>query len=143
MKYSLTIAYAIQATVIVADQHTNAPISCGQIAHIGDMPERFLLRILRSLVAARILKSIRGSDGGYVLLRPPGNITLLQIIDAVSPRTPIGSRAAGRNTGAHRKPIDIHLDSAFSRANQAARREMEKLTVEDLMASGQRLSHPA
>lgn len=143
MKYSLTIAYAIQATVLVADQRSSTPISCGQIAHQGDMPERFLLRILRSLVESKILKSTRGSDGGYSLLRPPGNITLLQIIDAVSSREPADSRSVGRSTGPHRRPIDIHLDSAFRRADQAARREIEKLTVQDLMTPERQLSHPA
>lgn len=143
MKYSLTIAYAIQATVLVADQRSSTPISCGQIAHQGNMPERFLLRILSSLVAAKILKSTRGSDGGYTLGRPPGKITLLQIIDAVNPPEKDGFRQQTRNGAGMRTAIDVQLDSAFSRATLAARREFERFTIADLMAPEKQLSHPA
>ena len=76
MKYSMTIAYAIQATVLVADKRSETPVSCAQIAQEGQMPERFLLRVLRGLVSAGILRSTRGSDGGYSLTRPPaGKLT--------------------------------------------------------------------
>lgn len=139
MKYSMTIAYAIQATVLVADRRSNSPVSCAQIAHEGEMPERFLLRILRNLVSARILTSTRGSDGGYTLLRPPAKITLLEIIDAVSPEAP-GRR---RPTTGRRLALDAHLSEAFDRATRAARMEIQKLTVADLMDPERRLSHPA
>src|SRR5690606_39505810 len=118
MKYSMTIAYAIQATVLVADRRSNSPVSCAQIAQEGEMPERFLLRILRSLVAAKILTSTRGSDGGYTLVRPPAKITLLEIIDAVSPEPNGATRPA---TVGRRLALDTCLAEAFDRATRAAR----------------------
>ncbi len=140
MKYSMTIAYAIQATVLVADRRSNLPVSAAQIAQDGQMPERFLLRILRCLVSARILKSSRGSDGGYSLVRAPANITLLEIIDSVSPKPPshVPPITAGR-----RLALDVHLAVVFDRASRAARQEFKKLTVADLMDPERRLSHPA
>lgn len=142
MKYSLTIAYAIQATVLVADQRSNTPISCGQIAHIGNMPERFLLRILSGLVAAKILKSTRGSDGGYTLARPPGKITLLEIIDAVTPSKRSDSPTSEGVVRGRQSAIDLQLTSAFTRATQAARREFERFTIADLMVPTGCLSRP-
>jgi Rrf2 family protein len=47
------------------------------------MPERFLLQILRNLVARGILSSTRGVDGGYSLDRPPEDISLLEVIEAI------------------------------------------------------------
>ena len=47
------------------------------------MPERFLLQILRSLVTHGILKSTRGVDGGYVLLRDAHEVSLLDVIEAI------------------------------------------------------------
>ena len=47
------------------------------------MPERFLLQILRNLVNHGILKSTRGVDGGYSLLRPAEEISILDIIEAI------------------------------------------------------------
>ncbi len=47
------------------------------------MPERFLLQILRNLVAHGILSSTRGVDGGYTLERKPDEISLLEVIEAI------------------------------------------------------------
>jgi Rrf2 family protein len=143
MKYSSTIAYAIQATVLVAERGADTPISCGQIAHDGGMPERFLLRILSGLVAAKILRSTRGSDGGYSLVRPPNKITLLQVMDAVKARDTSGLQALDRQEASLRREVDFRIEAAFDRAEQAARREIGRYTIQDLMACERRLSHPA
>ena len=47
------------------------------------IPERFLLKIMRSLIAAGIMKSFRGVDGGFALNRDPQEISLLDVIRAV------------------------------------------------------------
>ena len=47
------------------------------------MPERFLLQILRNLVARGVLSSTRGVDGGYWLDRSPEDISLLEVIEAI------------------------------------------------------------
>jgi Rrf2 family protein len=47
------------------------------------MPDRFLLQILRNLVAHGLLRSTRGVIGGYALARDPHEISLLDIIEAV------------------------------------------------------------
>ena len=44
---------------------------------------RFTLKIMRKLVAARIVRSYKGAKGGYVLTREPSAITLRQVIEAV------------------------------------------------------------
>gem|GEM_PF-1163906 len=56
---------------------------CSRIAALGSMPERFLLQILRSLVTHGILKSTRGVDGGYVLLKQANQVSLLDVIEAI------------------------------------------------------------
>ncbi len=44
---------------------------------------RFTLKIMRKLVAAGIVKSYKGAKGGYTIARPPREITLRQVIEAV------------------------------------------------------------
>jgi Rrf2 family protein len=53
------------------------------LSKLGDMPERFLLQVLRTLVNEGLLKSTRGVDGGYRLSRPLSQITLLEIVEAI------------------------------------------------------------
>ena len=67
MKLSRTVAYAVRATLQLAQNPSDSPVPCSKLASDGNMPERFLLQILRNLVTHGILRSTRGVDGGYTL----------------------------------------------------------------------------
>ena len=81
MKFSRTVTYALKATLQLAQSRDGAPIPCSRLAAQGNMPERFLLQILRSLVKQGILSSTRGVDGGYVLIRD--DISVFDVIEAI------------------------------------------------------------
>jgi len=49
----------------------------------ASLPREFLAKIFRQLVEAGILASAKGPGGGFALARPPHEITLLNIIEAV------------------------------------------------------------
>lgn len=83
MKLSRTVAYAVRATLQLAQLESEGPVPCSKLAAAGKMPERFLLQILRNLVTHGILRSTRGVDGGYALIRPAHQISLLQLIEAI------------------------------------------------------------
>jgi Rrf2 family protein len=83
MKLSRTVGYALQAVMQLADAEPETPIPCSRLAADGNMPERFLLQILRCLVTHGILSSTRGVDGGYALDRSLEEISLLNLIEAV------------------------------------------------------------
>jgi Rrf2 family protein len=83
MKLSRTAGYALQAALQLARTGSSVPVPCSQLAAEGQMPERFLLQILRNLVTHGILHSARGVDGGYRLERRPEEISLLEVIEAV------------------------------------------------------------
>ncbi|UUO08476.1 Rrf2 family transcriptional regulator [Blastopirellula sp. J2-11] len=101
MKLSRTVAYALQATLQLAETDSSSPVPCSKLAAKGDMPERFLLQVLRNLVTHGILRSTRGVDGGYTLVRPAEQISLLEIIEAID--GPMDSRL----------PIESEVDSSF------------------------------
>jgi Rrf2 family protein len=131
MKLSRTVAYAIQATLLLADAPSGAPVPCSYLASNGKMPQRFLLQILRDLVTHGILQSTRGVEGGYKLGRPADEITLLAMIEAVD--GPISARLT---------TFDQLSDHALSRLQQAmdsltssARRELESVTLADLLTN--------
>lgn len=83
MKLSRTVAYAVRATLQLAQLEADGPVPCSRLASDGNMPERFLLQILRNLVTHGILRSTRGVDGGYALVKPANEISLLEVIEAI------------------------------------------------------------
>lgn len=128
MRLSRTIAYAIHATLQLADGEQGVPIPCSQLASEGKMPERFLLQILRSLVTHGLLCSSRGVDGGYYLARSPDEISLSDIVQAfdnpLSPSIP--------ELDALAPDVRRHILATLSRAATAAHAELRQLTVGQL-----------
>src|SRR5688572_31420844 len=120
MKLSRTVAYGVQATLQLARSNSSSPVPCSQLASEGHMPERFLLQILRNLVTHGILHSTRGVDGGYMLERPPDQISLLEVIEAIdgpiTPSIPLGDALPGES---HEK-----LQSALSQVTAITRQQL-------------------
>src|SRR5947209_2954107 len=77
MKLTRASSYAIHALVFMAAQKKNRPVASHHIAKARGIPERFLLKVLKPLVSARVLHSINGPNGGYRLARAPNEISLL------------------------------------------------------------------
>jgi len=83
MKLSQSVTYGVHAALRLAQSDNTAPVSCGRLAESGNMPERFLLQILRELAKQGILQSARGGSGGFMLERPAEEISLLDLIEAI------------------------------------------------------------
>lgn len=129
MKLSRTIAYAIHATLQLAGGERGVPIPCSQLAAEGQMPERFLLQILRSLVTRGLLCSTRGVDGGYCLARPADQISLCDIVEAFdNPLSPVMPALDALQPDVRKRIL-----SSLHGASAAARDELAKLTMADLM----------
>ena len=136
MKVSRTMAYALQALLQLAVSDTDAPVSCSYMARSGQMPERFLLQILRSMVNSGILKSIRGVDGGYLLAKQPKDITLLDIYEAFdTPIVPSIPPLASLPDAVRQK-----LSAVMNRVASSARKELSTVTVADLIQKQQKVS---
>lgn len=106
MLLSRPAGYAIDAVLQLAQSAGDVPVSSSQLAAAGNMPSRYLLAILRKLVKRGILRSRRGAEGGYLLARKPGEISLLALIEAVDgPLNEVWARPEthGRDNGATRR----------------------------------------
>jgi Rrf2 family protein len=76
--------YAIRAVTYLAGRSDlEAPISAADIGEAEDIPPYYLAKVLQSLAQAKIVKSIRGRDGGFILGRPSKEIHVLEIIEAI------------------------------------------------------------
>ena len=76
--------YAIKAVLNIANNHEKDLISSSnQISKEESIPKKFLESILLDLRNAKILRSNRGKNGGYVLSKPVNEITYADIIRIV------------------------------------------------------------
>ncbi len=76
------------------------PTSVRDIAQRTGLPQPYLEQILLALKGAGIVRSKRGVGGGYVLARPPDQITLAQIVSAVDGPIVVGDFGAPHQNGA-------------------------------------------
>ncbi len=64
------------------------PTSVKEMAERTNLPQPYLEQILLSVKGAGLVRSKRGVGGGYVLARPPAEITLADIVAAVEGPAP-------------------------------------------------------
>src|SRR5262245_44957665 len=83
MKLNHAASYAIHAMVHIAGNKPDVPQASHEIAQKHKIPERFLLKVLKPMVSAGLLRSVKGPHGGYSLAKPASQISLLDIVEAV------------------------------------------------------------
>ncbi len=72
--------YAIVALTRLARDYGKGPIQIRDIANGEKIPQRFLENILLDMRKLGILGSKLGKDGGYFLLKKPGEVKLAEIV---------------------------------------------------------------
>jgi len=90
--------YALRALFELSRRYGDGPVRIADIAEAQDIPPRFLEVILSQLKQGGFAVSQRGARGGYMLARPPDELTVGEIIrfveGPVGPVTCAGKRKA-------------------------------------------------
>jgi Rrf2 family transcriptional regulator, cysteine metabolism repressor len=107
--------YAIRALVELARTGGGAPVPIGELARRREIPVQFLEQLFAVLRRAGILRSQRGVKGGYAFARPPGEVTVLDVVELLD--GPVGGGAEG----------------VFADAATAARDVLGRSTIADLL----------
>jgi Rrf2 family iron-sulfur cluster assembly transcriptional regulator len=80
MKISALEEYGVRCLVQVARSQNKGPLSIPEIAKREGITVDYTTKLLVTLRRGGFLKSVRGTQGGYLLARPPEEITLAQVI---------------------------------------------------------------
>ena len=73
------------------------PAKVNEIAKNQNMPERFLEQAMASLKKDKLVKSIRGAHGGYILADKPEKITLGKVIAALEGQMALANCLKSKN----------------------------------------------
>ena len=83
MKLSTKCRYGLRAILEIARKYGKGPSKRKDIAKKEALSSSYLENILLILRNRKIIETTRGVKGGYVLCRPPSEITVYEVIDAL------------------------------------------------------------
>ncbi|MBY0408376.1 MAG: Rrf2 family transcriptional regulator [Rickettsiales bacterium] len=75
--------YAVMAMVELAGRPAETPVRLSELAEAQEITVPYLEQIFSKLKQAKLVKSVRGPGGGYVLAKPAGQTRVGEIVDAV------------------------------------------------------------
>jgi len=75
--------YAVRAVLHLARTGNKERSATSTIAKEQNIPPSFLAKIISQLSIAGLLHTSRGARGGVTLAREPGDITLLEVVEAI------------------------------------------------------------
>lgn len=130
MRISAKTDYALRAAIELASLNSSDPVKGEAIATAQGIPLRFLENILGDLRNAGIVESRRGVEGGYLLSRPPAEITLADVIRAVD--GPLANVAGTRPNLLEYQGSTEKLREIWVGVRAALRSVLEETTLADM-----------
>ena len=134
MKVSTRGDYASRALLSLALHADGAkPTSVRDIAERTGLPQPYLEQILLALKGAGLVRSKRGVGGGYVLARPPAELTLGQIVSAVDGPIVAGDFGEPHQNGACSHEGQSVLLSVWADVGEHMRQHLDSFSLADMV----------
>jgi Rrf2 family cysteine metabolism transcriptional repressor len=124
--------YAVRALAELARSGGAGPVPIGEIARRRDIPVQFLEGLFATLRRAGILQSQRGVKGGYSFARPPEELTVLEVVEALEGR--LGADAA-------RQGGEVFADAIGALRAQLAAVTVAEVAAREARAAGAAMYH--
>lgn len=131
MKLSKKSRYGLTALIDLSMNSKHGHVALSSIAERNGISPQYLEQVFAALRRARIVKSIKGAQGGYLLGDESGNITVASILEALDGTYRIEDEEAGENS---RNPgISIIIQNqVIDKINTQLDEILENLTLADL-----------
>lgn len=129
MKLTTRGHYSLKALLDLSLQPRYGPASVTDIAQRQSLPAPYLEKLLIELRKAEIVRSVRGSQGGYQLARSPAQISLGQILEAIGEWDepfPVAAKEDRANAE------DWVAAAVWKRLGQRLKSILHDITLEDL-----------
>src|SRR5215211_5409319 len=134
VKVSTRGDYAARALLSLALHGSDQPTSVKEIAERTGLPQPYLEQILLAVKGAGLVRSKRGVGGGYVLARPPADLTLSQIVSAVDGPIVAGDFGEPHQNGACSHEGQCVLLSVWADVGEHMRQHLDSFTLADMVS---------
>ncbi len=133
-----TTGYAI-AAMSHLEPPGGQPASLRTVARRATVPYAYLAKRMPELVAAGLVRSIRGKHGGVLLARPPGEIKLLEISQAVEARQWLDRCLLGLVTCSDERACPAH--AFWKEARHQIETTLRGITLADVVDHEKKMGH--
>ena len=125
--------YAVRAMIHLSCLPEGSTALRSEIADAQDIPGSFMAKILRRLVRAKLLESMRGVHGGFALARATPEISLLEVIEAVEGPVRVNDCSpAGKGCD---REASCPARGVWTQVENAIREILASVTLEDLASA--------
>ncbi|MEO0457795.1 MAG: RrF2 family transcriptional regulator [Cyanobacteria bacterium P01_A01_bin.114] len=128
MKLTTRGHYSVKALLDLSLQPANTLASVNTVAQRQNLPAPYLEKLFLDLRRAGLVESTRGAHGGYRLAKPPAEISLGQILEAVG--------EASAPLSQPESPLEQAEDwvtiTLWRRLNQKLREALYSISLEEL-----------
>lgn len=121
--------YAVRALVELAQRSSDAPVPLVTVAEAREIPSQFLEQLFAALRRAGILQSHRGVYGGFSFNRPPDQVTVLQVVEALD--GPIEPALCTTSEVCERRPV-CSVSEVWVQAKLAVEDVLGGVTIQEL-----------
>lgn len=130
MKLSTRGKYGLYAMYYLAEHKDEGPQSLQNIASTG-VPKQYLEQLLGNLRRAGLIHSVRGAQGGYQIARPPGEITILDVIDAME--GPLELSECMTDEGHCDRSCQCPVRRVWQKLTDSINRELADVTLDEML----------
>jgi Rrf2 family protein len=140
MKLGDGVEWGLHCCTLLALLPDDAALPASRLAEFHGVPAAYLAKHLQALSRAGIVEAVAGPRGGYRLARPPTEVALLDVVEAVEGRAPAFRCTEIRQRGPASLPareyrVACSITRAMHRAEDAWRSELRSQTIADLVLS--------
>ena len=132
MKLNTKGRYAVMAMADLASCKEEKPISLTEISLRQNISLAYLEQLFLKLKRKNLVKSIRGSNGGYVLMKPASEIKLSNIIYAVDEEVKTLNCKKQSKRGCNNKSTKCITHNLWDQLDQHINGFFEKVKLQDL-----------
>lgn len=127
--------YGIRAVLILAKEGEGEKLDAKTIAERGNIPLRFLLKLLRKLIQAGIVRSYRGVNGGYALNKHSEDINLKEVIESIDGPIAVNRCITDKDFCNAKKTEICVVHKELRKVQNIFVKELEKITFSKLKNS--------
>lgn len=139
MRVSTKTRYGLRFMIELGSNYGKGPVYMKDIARLQQISEKYLSQILITLKSAGLVDGFRGVNGGYILTRPPSEISTREIVQVLEGGLSLiecvqSPESCSRQTDCVSYEVWKKLGSVITET-------LESISLEDLVVKHQKKGH--